>query len=137
MEAEPTISLGLNTRYGVHDTFRHGLPSIRAQITPNHPVQSPPSHVTLTPQSFRPSQGIAFALRQKMDRAYLSQPRGIPVMKRSGMALDVYDGMLDTIDFEDFLGGMDEKLICVGPAMDTDVVDVHSVMEKLVLGDVV
>ncbi|KAL3894729.1 MAG: hypothetical protein SGCHY_005108 [Lobulomycetales sp.] len=119
-----TVHLGKDTRYGVHDTFRHGLAQVRSDVTPGHPLQTAlQSAAEASQRRRRPELGLAFDLCCAMDRAYLAQPRRLPTAPTPArpFALDVYDGALDTIDFADYLND---------PEFSTDHVDVHTAMEQ-------
>lgn len=115
-----TSSLGqTHNTFAIHDTFRNGLLSVKADSTAPHPLAVEPEKYSYS--RLRNTFGLAEPLRQMMDRALLSQVRGIPVKRNIGtFGLQVYDGGFDGIEFEDYLG----------KGFEGDFIDVHGAMEK-------
>ncbi|EGF77787.1 hypothetical protein BATDEDRAFT_91476 [Batrachochytrium dendrobatidis JAM81] len=107
---KPPQSLGENTEFGTHDTFRHGFNVMRANITQGHPLESHLEQWDQTQEQLkttvlRNTFGIHMPLRLKMEQALIKEHiHVIPVMPSRNLALDVLSGRNDTIEFEDFLG---------------------------------
>lgn len=80
-------------------------------------------------------------IRLQMERAILSQPKRIPVLKSSNFGMDILSGKMDDIGFEDILGGkkyvfwwvlysLNFKDHSIEPYLSVDKLDVHTSMEQ-------
>ncbi|KAJ3302186.1 hypothetical protein HDU76_005561 [Blyttiomyces sp. JEL0837] len=117
---------GDGTNYGVHDTMRNGLRTIRSEVTGAHPLENHLSKWDETQEALRMTMlsdvyGMHAPLRLKMEKHLVSQKRRIPVLKNTNLAMEILTGRDQTIDFEDYLGD--------GNAVETHLLDVHGVME--------
>ncbi|RKO90801.1 proteasome maturation factor UMP1, partial [Blyttiomyces helicus] len=113
------------TEFGVHDTLRHGLRSVRSEVVPSHPLEKVLDQWDDTQEQLRYSMhrrafGSHLPIRLQMEKALVSQVRRIPVLPVSNVGLDILTGRDGHIEFEDFLG--DAK-------MPTDMIDPHAAME--------
>ncbi|TPX47655.1 hypothetical protein SeMB42_g02647 [Synchytrium endobioticum] len=112
---------------GVHDTFRYGLDSIKAQVTPGHPLDSHLKNWDATQEQLKMDMyadvyGSHLPLRLRMEKAYVSQMKRMPVLPSSNFGANILAGRDDTIDVEDFLNR---------PDMSTESMDVHASMEYM------
>ncbi|KAI8824150.1 proteasome maturation factor UMP1 [Fimicolochytrium jonesii] len=119
------VSVGRDTEYGVHDTFRQGFRSVRSEIVPQHPLENiaknwKETHDQLQMTTHRQTFGLHAPLRLQMEKAIVSQIRRIPVLPTRNLGLDILEGRDSTIDYEDFLGD---------PSMPTALMDPHVAME--------
>ncbi|KAI8930372.1 proteasome maturation factor UMP1-domain-containing protein [Entophlyctis helioformis] len=116
-----------NAEYGVHDSFRNGLRTLRSEIVQGHPLEARLENWDQTRDQLRLGilrnvYGVAAPLRIQMERALIKQHmRAIPVLHTHNVALDILNGKDDDIEFEDFLGEA---------KMPTQMMDVHLTMER-------
>jgi hypothetical protein len=54
----------------------------------------------------RNSFGLGLPIQIQMEKYLISQVRRIPVSHSKNLALDILNGSYETIDFEDYLGGL-------------------------------
>ncbi|KAI9101386.1 proteasome maturation factor UMP1-domain-containing protein [Phlyctochytrium arcticum] len=123
---EQTKEVGRGTEYGVHDTMREGLRTVRSEMVPKHPVEYIDSQWKQTQEQLRMTMhrrnfGLHAPLRLQMEKELVCQPRRIPVLPASNLALSILEGRDMTIDYEDFLGD---------PHMQMDMTDPHTAMEQ-------
>ncbi|KAI8855272.1 proteasome maturation factor UMP1-domain-containing protein [Chytridium lagenaria] len=119
-------SLGGDSFYGVHDSLRDGLKTVRGDVIPGHPLESSLNKWNETQDELHLNlaqrlHGAHMPIRIQMERFLLSQPKRIPVLKTSNLALDILAGRDESIEFEDFLGDADPSL---------HIMDVHGTMER-------
>ncbi|KAJ3386575.1 hypothetical protein HDU92_002387 [Lobulomyces angularis] len=122
-QAQPTLTLGSATTFGVNDTMRYGLVTASDKLMKQHPLKMHLQQAASKKselQIMRNIYGLHAPLRLKMERAILNQPHRIPVMKNSHFGLNTLNGSYMDINFEDFLG---DQEYC------TDSLDVHAAME--------
>ncbi|KAJ3019924.1 hypothetical protein HKX48_001568 [Thoreauomyces humboldtii] len=117
---------GRGTEYGVHDTLRQGLKSIRGEVVARHPVDEIDSQWKQTQEQLkmtmqRQTFGLHAPLRLQMEKVLINQVRRIPVLPTRNLGLEILEGRDTTIDYEDFLGD---------PSMPTDMMDPHAAMER-------
>ncbi|SCZ97111.1 BZ3500_MvSof-1268-A1-R1_Chr4-2g06997 [Microbotryum saponariae] len=118
---------------GVHDTLRHGVRSLAADVAPAHPLQARLENwddhremlqLTLQRQMF----GLHMPVRQRMERSLVKQsvvPRSLGGFTRpSNLHLDILLGNDEQIDVADVLRDRVET---------ADVGDFHRAMEQKVL----
>ncbi|KAJ3037215.1 hypothetical protein HDV00_001847 [Rhizophlyctis rosea] len=133
----PSKTVGAsNAEYGVHDTLRDGIRTVRSEIIPGHPIENSVGKVgvvlsmeeanweetqlQLRYEMHRRAFGVHAPIRLQMERTLLSQPKRIPVLPVSNLSQDILDGRDMTIDYEDFLGD---------PDLTTSYIDPHAAME--------
>ncbi|KAI9292379.1 proteasome maturation factor UMP1 [Neoconidiobolus thromboides FSU 785] len=112
--------------FGVHDTLRFGMRSIANELVSNHPLEQRlaqwgETEMNMKNQLHRKVYGLHAPLRTLMERDILSKLHHNPLSKYSNIALDVFDGKDETIDFEDFLND---------PDFSSNMYDIHSTLEK-------
>lgn len=96
----PTLSSGMGTEHGVHDSMRFGLKSQATELTPAHPLElvckdqdrvDAELHAQLTRDNF----GLGAALRLKMDTQLVGLPLfgtlGASILNGSDTSIDVHD----------------------------------------------
>ncbi|WFD30828.1 hypothetical protein MSPP1_001852 [Malassezia sp. CBS 17886] len=112
---------------GVHDTFRHGLRSLRAEtsLDAQHPVQNRLERWDESQRSWklqvqRDMFGVGMPLRTVMERRFVSVNPHMPARHIANVHLDILDGKDECLDPVDFLpsGVRGEHL------------DVHAAMER-------
>ncbi|KAJ3097449.1 hypothetical protein HDU97_004859 [Phlyctochytrium planicorne] len=123
-------AVGEDSTYGVHDTLRHGIKTVRSEIMPGHPLESSLKNWDETQDALHLElaerlHGTHMPIRIQMERFLISKPKRIPVLKTSNLGMDILAGRDTNIEFEDFLGDVD-------PALHP--LDVHGTMEKAVMG---
>ncbi|KAL2916303.1 hypothetical protein HK105_204059 [Polyrhizophydium stewartii] len=120
--------MGKGTEYGTHDTLRDGLRTVRSMTAKGHPLESHLESWDVTQDALklnmaRSAFGVHLPLRIQMERALVKQHvHAIPVLPQRNLALDVLNGKLDTIEFEDFLGDVRTP---------TNMLDPHTAMEQV------
>ncbi|KAJ3179753.1 hypothetical protein HDU85_004754 [Gaertneriomyces sp. JEL0708] len=118
--------VGRGTEFGVHDTLREGFRSVRSEVMPRHPIDEIQENWKETQDKLRMDMhrrtfGIHAPLRLQMEKAIVSQPRRIPVLPQTNLALEILEGRDTTIDYEDFLGD----------PFSSNLVDPHEAMERV------
>ncbi|KAJ3203296.1 hypothetical protein HDU67_010275 [Dinochytrium kinnereticum] len=103
-------SVGGDSFYGVHDSLRNGMKTVRGDVMPGHPLESSLRNWEETQDRLHLNlaqrlHGAHMPVRIHMERFLLSQPKKMPVLKNSNLGLDILAGRDTDIDFEDFLGG--------------------------------
>ncbi|KAI9146114.1 proteasome maturation factor UMP1-domain-containing protein [Paraphysoderma sedebokerense] len=115
-----------HAEYGVHDSFRYGLRSVKKEIHVTHPLEMNLKNWEKTQENMKYSlqrsmYGIHQPIRLQMEKALVSQVQRLPVLPSSRLGLEILSGKDTTLDVEDFLGE---------PTMYMETIDVHTSMEK-------
>ncbi|KAI8987426.1 proteasome maturation factor UMP1-domain-containing protein [Mycotypha africana] len=111
--------------FGVHDTLRNGIRSIKTEVLPGHPLENRLSQWGETQWELklnlaRQAHGMHAPIKMMMERSIVEKRQRLPVLPSSNLHLNILLGKDETIDYEDFLND---------PTMSTDMLDVHTAME--------
>ncbi|KAJ3417402.1 hypothetical protein HDV05_004867 [Chytridiales sp. JEL 0842] len=126
-QAKASVSaVGQNTAYGVNDTFRDGLQTVRGNLLGSHPLEAHLNNWDETQEQLKFSMarnvhGLHAPIRLQMEKTLVSQTMRPPLLKPSKIGLDILSGKDTTIEFEDFLGVTEAE---------TTLLDVHGTMER-------
>lgn len=109
-----------------HDSFRHGLGTLKDDIGSTHVVEAiqknhPKQQEQTRLEMMRSVYGTALPARMALDRQILSRVQRLPGLESSRLGLDAMSGRLDEFDFDSYLNR---------PADSEDIpTDMHSLME--------
>ncbi|KAG0100186.1 hypothetical protein BGZ93_003652 [Podila epicladia] len=117
--------LDTSNSYGLHDTMRFGMRQIASEVSAKHPLENrlaewDNTQLELKMNMARNLHGMHAPIKMAMEQSLVTKARGVSMLPQSNLGLDILLGKDESIDFEDFLNV---------PAMSTDMVDIHSVME--------
>ncbi|KAF9956429.1 hypothetical protein BGZ65_002737 [Modicella reniformis] len=107
--------------------MRYGMRQIANEVTAKHPLEHRLAEWENTQEELKMSLarntfGMHAPIKMAMERSLVIKAHGPSMLpRRSNLGLDILMGKDETIDFEDFLNV---------PEMSTDLVDVHTVMER-------
>lgn len=111
-----------------HDTLRQGLPALREDALPRHPVETiqaaarPEAAGAGKAEMLRHVYGTAVPARMQLDRQILSRMARLPgAVPSSRLGLESLTGALDEFGYESYLGQPQDSEIAPP--------DVHSQME--------
>ncbi|OZJ04513.1 hypothetical protein BZG36_02233, partial [Bifiguratus adelaidae] len=96
---------------GVHDAMRYGIRSLQTEIAPKHALENRLANWKETQTETKYSMqrqlyGMHAPIRHMMERSIVSKVQRAPLLHSSTIGLDILTGNDETIDFEDFLGGV-------------------------------
>ncbi|KAJ3354705.1 hypothetical protein GGF32_002384 [Allomyces javanicus] len=114
-----------HAEYGVVDTLRYGLASVKQQVSAHHPLervlaQADDLQFQRSLALQRTVYGLHAPLRLQMERTLVNLKPAIPGMPSRNLALEVLSGKDETLDVEDFLGAQDK----------VEDIDFHAAMER-------
>ncbi|KAG0019707.1 hypothetical protein BGZ82_011812 [Podila clonocystis] len=117
--------LDTSNSYGLHDTMRFGMRQIASEVSAKHPLENrlaewDNTQLELKMNMARNLHGMHAPIKMAMEQSLVVKARGVSMLPQSNLGLDILLGKDESIDFEDFLNV---------PAMSTDMVDIHTVME--------
>jgi proteasome maturation protein len=113
---------------GSHDTLRHGLPALKNEALPMHPVEVIQNTTSKYQQQTKRTllekvYGSAFPMKMDIERQILSKFQRPPGLVPSSMlGLESLTGSLDDFGFEDYLNDPRESETLIP-------VDMHQAME--------
>ncbi|CAG8472340.1 2052_t:CDS:2 [Paraglomus occultum] len=112
------------SKFGVHDTFRHGFKSESHAIN-RHPLENRLARWEETQTNLkltfeRRIFGLHAPMRRMMEKKIVSNIQRFPGLPNSNLGLEILSGKDETIDVEDFMNT---------PDMSTQMVDFHTFME--------
>ncbi|KAI9224444.1 proteasome maturation factor UMP1-domain-containing protein [Blastocladiella britannica] len=104
---------GTHPEYAVHDSFRHGLHSVKHESKVHHPLQAPLAAADdlafkRTLALSRSVYGLHAPLRLQMERSLVALKPMSPIFRSNNLGMEVLMGKDLTIDVEDILGDRDE-----------------------------
>ncbi|CAG8626275.1 2646_t:CDS:2 [Paraglomus brasilianum] len=112
------------SKFGVHDTFRHGLSS-ESHGSARHPLENRLARWEETQTNLkltfeRRIYGLHAPMRRMMEKKIVSNLHRFSGMPNSNLGLEILSGKDETLDMDDYLNT---------PEMSTQMVDFHTFME--------
>ncbi|XP_039111437.1 proteasome maturation protein isoform X1 [Hyaena hyaena] len=104
----PVTELSASGPFESHDLLRKGLPCVRNELLPSHPLELSEKNFQLNQDkmnfsTLRNIQGLFAPLKLQMEFKAVQQVQRLPFLPSSNLSLDILRGNDETIGFEDIL----------------------------------
>ncbi|XP_049503358.1 proteasome maturation protein isoform X2 [Panthera uncia] len=110
----PVTELSASGPFESHDLLRKGLPCVKNELLPSHPLELSEKNFQLNQDkmnfsTLRNIQGLFAPLKLQMEFKAVQQVQRLPFLPSSNLSLDILRGNDETIGFEDILNGLQEQ----------------------------
>uniref|UniRef100_A0ABI7Z7L1 Proteasome maturation protein n=1 Tax=Felis catus TaxID=9685 RepID=A0ABI7Z7L1_FELCA len=104
----PVTELSASGPFESHDLLRKGLPCVKNELLPSHPLELSEKNFQLNQDkmnfsTLRNIQGLFAPLKLQMEFKAVQQAQRLPFLPSSNLSLDILRGNDETIGFEDIL----------------------------------
>ncbi|XP_058544811.1 proteasome maturation protein isoform X2 [Neofelis nebulosa] len=104
----PVTELSASGPFESHDLLRKGLPCVKNELLPSHPLELSEKNFQLNQDkmnfsTLRNIQGLFAPLKLQMEFKAVQQVQRLPFLPSSNLSLDILRGNDETIGFEDIL----------------------------------